>query len=241
MEYQSLEEISNRVTLLLKGPPGSGKTYLAAQLPGVVIINVDNNLSGLRKLSPEVQKNIKIVNPRMKDGKELDGTKVFDNMILQLKEVVEDPSIKTIVIDSLTTLADLIMDKIVGTSSPATAVQIQHYGEFTRYLKWFGDDFLCASDLDKNIVFIAHEQLIIDEITKETKYTLNMVTRMKDSFELYFTDCWRTYTKVPTAGDVQYRVRTQGGSNFTGKCSLELPVDFESKDQIATIIELFNR
>lgn len=241
MEYQSLEEVDPKITLLLKGSPGTGKTYLCGQLPDAVIINMDNNLSGLRKLSDEVKTKIRLVNPRFDDnGKPLAGPKVFDHMVNQIEKICVDDSVKTIILDSVTTMAELLIDKIVGTSSPAMAVQIQHYGDFTRYMKWFGDDVLCAKDLDKNIIFIAHEQLIIDKITQESKHSLNMVTRMKDAFEAYFTDSWRTYTKVPTSGAIQYRIRTQPGISHTAKCSVDLPLDFNVNDELEKIKKLFS-
>lgn len=241
MIYKTLDEVDPKTTLLLKGAPGTGKTYLCGQLPDAVVINMDNNLSGLRQLPEGTRNKLRIVNPRFsEDEKQLPGPKVFDNMIKQLTKVCEDDSVKTIILDSVTTMAELLMDKIIGSSNPSVAAKIQHYGEFTRYMKWFGDDLLCAQDLDKNIVFIAHEQLIMDSTTQETKYALNMVTKMKDSFELYFTDCWRTYTKVPTAGEVQYRIRTAPGNKFTAKCSSDLPNDFESSKEMTKIIKLFS-
>lgn len=238
-EYQSLEEIDPKITLLLKGPPGSGKTWLTAHIPDVVIVNIDNNLAGLKKLSLERRKNIRILNPRFKKGKKLDGAKAWDNFIEVLADVAADPSVRVIVIDSLTTLAEIIMDKIVGTSQPTAKVQIQHYGEFTRYMKWFGDDFLCAQDLDKHIIFTAHEQLIVDEITKEVRYVLNMSTKMRDSFDLYFTDCWRTYVETPLSGPTKYKIQTLPGKQFNAKCSAELPKQFELNDELENIKKIF--
>jgi hypothetical protein len=228
MEYESLPEPTKTpITLLLKGLSGAGKTWKAAHFPApLVLFNFDNNLSGLRKLSPEIREGIRIVNPR-KDrfGKQLDGTKVFDNFVRQLEKVVADEDIKTVVIDSLTTLAEVLIDKCVGSSQPSTKVQIQHYGDFSRYLKWLAENLLCAEDLDKNIIWIAHEQIMRDELTQEVIYTLNLVTKIKDNLDLYFSDCWRCITKQ-RGGEVEYMVRVLPGNNFKAKCSLDLPKEF---------------
>ena len=237
MEYTSLPEPGAQpITLMLKGAPGSGKTWKAAHFPSPVIFNFDNNLSGLRKLPTEVRELVRIVNPRLdKKGKEVKGQMVFDNFVSQLDEVAEDESVQTIIIDSLTTLAEVLIDKCVGSSNPATKVQIQHYGDFTRYLKWLAETLLCAKDLDKNIIWIAHEQMIRDELTQTIVYTLNIVTKIKDNLDLYFSDCWRCFTKIK-GSEAQYWVRVLPGSNFTAKCSLDLPSEFVWDDEAKKIL-----
>ena len=241
LEYTNLKEHSKWITLLLKGIPGSGKTWLCTHLKNAVIINFDNNLSGaIRKLPDEVTSTLKVVNPRQKEGKTLPPSKVYDNFINILTEIGADPTIKVIVIDSLTTMAEQLMYKITGSNTPNTKVEIQHYGDFTRYMKYFGDKVLCADDLDKHIIFTAHEQLIIDKLTDETTYTLNMVTRMKDAFDLYFTDCWRTSVKSKLTGDPDYIITTMPGSNFRAKCSLDLPKTFKFDDQKEAIVKAFS-
>lgn len=239
MQYQQLDEKRSPVTLLLKGIPGTGKTFKAAHFPRPVFFNFDNNLAGLRRLPADVKKNIRIVDPRRDAaGKDLKKEDVWKNFVAQLGEVTQDASVKTIIIDSLTTLGEVLMDKIVGNGSPETKVQIQHWGDFQRYLKWLGEDLLCAKDLDKHVVFIAHEQMEKDELTQQVIYTLNLGGKLRTSYDLYFSDCWRCFTR--TGSSVDFMVRTMPASNYNAKCSLTLPDQFKWEDQAANIQKQLN-
>lgn len=234
--YTKLDDKATPMTLLLKGSPGGGKTFKAAQFPKPALFSFDNNLSGLKKLPPEIRANIKIVDPfKDTNGKDVPPLKVWDNFIALLQKVMDDPEIRTVIIDSLTTLASRLMDKIVGSNDPATKVQIQHYGDFGRYLKWLGEEFLCSPDLNKNVIIIAHERLVRDDLTGKVQYELNIVGQMANTFDLYFTDCWRCYAKQPTSGALEFRVRVLPTDNFNAKCTLSVDPDFDwdkAKDKV---------
>lgn len=234
MNYQTLDDKKMPVTLLLKGVAGTGKTYKAAHFPSPVFFNFDNNLAGLRRLPDNIKRGIRVVDPRRdKDGKDLPKQAVWKNFVAQLGEVSQDASVKTIVVDSLTTLGECLMDMIVGNGNPETKVQIQHWGDFQRYLKWLGEDLLCAKDLDKHIVFIAHEQMEKDELTQQVVYTLNLGGRLRTSYDLYFSDCWRCFVRSGATTD--FLVRTMPASNYNAKCSLNLPEQFKWEDQVVNI------
>lgn len=237
--YINLEEVRKPVTILLKGPNGSGKTTLLAQLPDVVIFNFDNNLSGLMKLAPEVRKRVRVIQPKLDDeGKPVPNAAVWDRFVKSLEKVLADKSVKTIGIDSMTTLTECLFDKILGTGEPSKKIELQHWNDIQRYLKWLGEDVLCANDLDKNIVFLAHEEPVMDSSGAINQLVLSFGgKKLKTSYGLYFTDCWRTFTKV-SGTDVKYCLRTVPDVLFEAKCSLPLPPMFEVKDQIAAIQKL---
>lgn len=235
--YKTLDATAKPVTLLLKGDSGTGKTYKASQFPRPVFFNFDNNLSGLRKLPTEVRKGIRIVDPRADDKGAVKSHDVWGNFIKQLEVVGQDPTVGTIVIDSLTTMAESLMDKVLKTGDPSKAVEIQNWGEFARYLKWLGEELLCATDLDKHVVILAHEQVFTEKLTGKVKYFLSIGGQTKSNFDLYFTDCWRTYTKPNTAGGVDYWVRTLATEYHTGKASLTLPPDFKWDEQVGSILK----
>lgn len=232
--YSPVQTEKVPITLLLKGDSGTGKTWKAAHFPKPAIFNFDNNLSALRKLPTEVKSKIKIVNPHLKNEKPVAGVQVFDNFIKQLEQVAEDEDVQTIVIDSITTMAETLMDKVVGSDRPEKKVEIQHYGDYGRYLKWFGDTLMANPNLDKHIVVIAHEQTILDTKTQEVVRTLALVTKIKEQLPLYFSDVWRTYAQV-LPNRVKWMVRTVPGSNFGCKCSIDLPSDFEWDTELANI------
>lgn len=239
--YSAVDLGQGYISLLMKGPPGAGKTTKAAYFPRPCFFNFDNNLSGLRKLPAEVRNRIKIVNPRLDaNGKEVKHELVWKRFIELLEVVLADKDVDTVVIDSLTTMAECLMDKVLGTGDPSKKVEIQHWGDFQRFLKWLGEEVLCAPDRDKHIVFLAHEVMERDELTSSIQYVLNIGGSLKSSYDLFFTDCWRVYVKV--AGDkVDYRVRTLPATNFNAKCSLDLPVDFSwdtEKDKVLKQLEV---
>ena len=230
--YKTFDEKHTPITLLLKGGNGTRKTTKAVQFPGPCLFNFDNNLSGLRNLDQEMVSRIKIVHPLedVKTGKPVKDIDVWDNFVKQLEIVSADPAVKTIIIDSLTTLAEKLIDKILKTGDPAVNMQIQHWGDFTRYLKWMGDELLCATDLDKNVIFIAHETEVKD------KLVLAIGTKMKDAFGIYFSDIWRCSVKKGTSGPASYNVRVQPAPNFDAKCSLKgLPDEFDWEVEKAKI------
>jgi hypothetical protein len=234
--YATIDETPKPVTLLLKGDSGTGKTFKAAQFPRPVIWNFDNNLSGLRKLPEEVRKGVRVLDPRRNaKGEQVKDIEVWKNFTEQLEEVGQDPSVGTMVIDSLTTMAEILMDKILKTDDPGKAVEIQNWGEFARYMKWLGEHLLCANDLDKHVVFLAHESILQEKLTGKIKYQLAVGGQSKSNFDLYFTDVWRSYTKPAKDGGVEYWIRTLPTDYHTAKSSLALPPDFkwdEQKDSI---------
>lgn len=230
MEYENLSEGISPIKLLLTGASGAGKTYkVASAFPSPVFFNFDNNLSCLRLLPEVVRKDIRSVNPHVKDGKLLPNTQVYDNFMKQLCEVGEDPTCKTIVIDSLTTFSDYVMAKTLGVDRPTGKSPSQpDYYNFASWFTNFAQIVLCAEALDKHIVLIAHETLETDEITKKTKLSLLVTTsKIREGFGVYFTDIWRCYSQVPTTGKVRRMVRTAPIEEASYKCSLDLPESFD--------------
>lgn len=234
--YASLDDTQKPTTLLLKGDSGTGKTHKAAQFPRPVFFNFDNNLSGLRKLPDDIRKGVRIVDPRRDAKGAVKGIEVWANFVKQLEQVGADNSVGTIVIDSLTTMAEALMDKVLKSDDPGKSVEIQQWGEFGRYLKWLGETLLCAGDLDKHVVILAHEQVMVEKITGRVRYFLSIGGQTKSNFDLYFTDCWRSYTKpAKTGGGVEYWIRTLATEYHTAKAALNVPPDFQwdtEKDNI---------
>lgn len=222
------------MTLLLKGDSGSGKTWKAAQFPRPVFFNFDNNLSGLAKLPPELRATIRVKNPRKdKQGKKVEGINIWPNFVEQIAEVSADDTVGTIVIDSLTTMAEILMDKVLKNASPDARVEIQHWGDQWRFFKWLAESLLCATDLDKHVIWIAHEQIkeYIDAkgvTIRPPKYFLSLGGKAKSDLDLFFSDVWRAYTKKeskPPYG-VEFWIRSLPDDYHTAKTSLVVPPDF---------------
>jgi len=253
--YSTVEDQGKWRSFLFKGPSGAGKTTKAAQFPRPCFFNFDNNLSGLSKLPDALRKEIKVVNPQYRfdvktkkfttellrgDGKEL---QIWDNFVNILAVVVEDETVDTIVIDSITTLAEFLFDTILKTASPSKSPEIQDWGAMARYLKWLGEELLTVPGRDKHVIITAHEDYHTDLKTKNSEQVLSIGGKMKKGFDLYFTDVWRIYM-APYKNPPEYWVRTIGGVDiapFSAKCSIkDLPIEFkwdEWKDRIFAAIK----
>jgi len=134
-------------------------------------------------------------------------------------------------------MAESLMDKVLKTGDPSKAVEIQNWGEFMRYMKWLGEELLCAADLDKHVVFLAHETLMTEKATGKLRYLLAIGGQTKSNFDLYFTDVWRSYVKTLPNGTVEYWLRCLPNDYHTAKASLVLPPDFRWDDQRDTILK----
>lgn len=243
--YDTLDDTKEAKTILLKGAPGSGKTYKAAHFPRPVFFNFDQNLSGLKKLPKETRDGIKVVNPAIrvnpKDPSKnvtLKTPQVWDNFISLLGKVAADPDVDTIVIDSLTTLQEVLMDKVVNSDSPTVQMTQQNWGTLGRYWKALASTLLTAPDLDKNVIFIAHEKPYEDNSTgvKMIMQGLNLGGSMKDGFDLYFSDVWRCFVK-PTNKEPEYWVASTPSRTFNAKKSLDIPASFKWDSELTNILK----
>lgn len=245
--FQSLETSVAPVKLLLIGEPGVGKTRLASQLASegkVAIINFDKNLTSLRQLPQEVQKNIVAVNPYLSpaDGKEVPVTKTFTNFMQQMGILLEEPDICTIVIDSLTSWAMSLHWQLLGRIDPmAKPAGFDHWQYFGSHWKYFATEILQAGDLDKNIVLIAHDEIVKDINSGETTRRVKMDGSMRDDMGSFFTDMWRGVPTIPTSGPIKYTFVTGPGKGFAGKSTLpeKFKVSFDATSDLTEIKKHF--
>ena len=235
--FKAYKETKEYISLLLKGVPSTGKTTIAVQFPKPCLINFDKNTACIRKLPKQVQDELLIVNPFIDEsGVRVKPEKIWGNFTKQLEAVVAEPSIKTVIIDSLTLLAAALEDDILGSNNPKTQFKIQDWGTFGRYLKWLGENLIQAQDRDKHIVVIAHESVSVDPDTQRIlSYDLSIGGRMKKGFEMYFSDVWKTFIETSVGKKFGYFIRTKPTNLSTCKCSLNLPEVFSfdaEKDNI---------
>jgi hypothetical protein len=106
---------TDRIIAAVLGDSGAGKTFFAGTAPNPAFLDVDQNIGTLkskkfREAFPEIDVgSIRLaqpINPVNKDGM-FTSTHAFFDAVEQLNDWAEDPSISTIVIDSLTSLSHL--------------------------------------------------------------------------------------------------------------------------------------
>lgn len=128
-------ELEISKSILILGPPGSGKTVLATSFPGAYVLNIDNNLAGpIRwKRANSLDANFKFDDiMSIDDPADLKAAGAKDSDIpapkagtitvpriwryrlaaAYIEAAAADPSVETIIIDSLTTFNQVIMDEV---------------------------------------------------------------------------------------------------------------------------------
>lgn len=236
--FTKLTDLATPVKVLLKGASGTGKTTKLAWFPRPAILNFDNNLSSLRKVPQALRNDIRVYNPHIgQDGKPMPGHKMWTRALQLLDEMVDDPAIGTIAIDSFSALENCLENHVLATSAPHASLKKEQWGTYMRHLYWFVEELSALPD--KHVVFTAHEEMSKDDLSGEILYTLLLTGKAKSNIDRYFTDTWRTYSKE-VKDTVEFWVHTVPTSRVRScKTSLALPNHFkwdDTADEIRTTL-----
>lgn len=197
-------------SLLLIGGPGTGKSTLAMQFPKPFFLDCDNNLDGpirhlqqTKQLPPQVY----FDTPRKNEkGEDLHRGDMYERASVLLKEACESPDVETVVIDSLTTLSQIILDFVrktqkrgfgdgIKTADPV--LQIQDWGIFLAQIQQL---ILWLKSSNKIIIFIAHYAVEKDELTQSLNKMLNVPGRIQTQLSGYFQEAWECFVEVKGVG-----------------------------------------
>lgn len=211
---------TNDRAIIVIGDPGTRKTTLCLHFPSPYFIDCDGNLS-----APVEQTGIREFFYDRATHKD-DGTLVhplnrYWHCIECLNHAVIDPNIKTIIIDSLTTFTDIIVNEIkrkefglVAVTDKAkddaqnTTMRIQDWGTFYMMIT----DFITKMrGCGKLFVLIAHTNFDKDKVDQRFKQFINVPGKSKNCLSGFFTDCWHTYMTVTGIGAAvkhEFLVRT---------------------------------
>lgn len=206
--------------IIIVGDPGSRKTTLALHFPRPYFLDCDGNLA-----SPVEQTGIRAFSyssaVRTDDGALIHPLDRFQHCCRCLNEAAASPDIDTIIIDSLTTLTDIVFSEIkrqeygsVGMTdnakdvADAKAMRIQDWGKFAAIVKNLMTKLRTTG---KILVVIAHNN--IDKGEADTRYMtfLNIPGQCKNTLSGLFTDCWNTFcdiTGIGAASTHKFCVRT---------------------------------
>jgi hypothetical protein len=231
-DYSDKDDV---LRLLLQGPPKSGKTVLACKFPGAYIIDIDRNLGGvLRYLRDN-----KLPMPVGYDHVDRDDADALIPLPLRyarlsklLLAAQENPLVQTIVLDSGTTLSDVLIHETLRGQGKTAVADFKDGRQFWGHFAVLGKGFMAAlSQMRKHIVLICHEKT---EKTAEGNvvYPIKVAWpgQVGEIIGCFFTNVWRCETKIIPAGasnTYKWVVRTLPDHRFALGNTLGLPAEFE--------------
>lgn len=195
--------------IIIVGDPGSRKTTLALHFPRPYFLDCDGNMA-----APVDQTGIRdfFHDSACRDdaGELIHPLDRFNWCVRCLNIAAASPDVDTIVIDSLTTLTDIIFSEIkrqehaVAGMTPeaktlvdAKAMRQQDWGKFAAIMKNLMTKLRTAN---KILVVIAHNN--IDKGDADARYMtfLNVPGMCKNTLSGLFTDCWNTFCDIQGIG-----------------------------------------
>lgn len=206
--------------IIIIGDPGTRKTTLALHFPSPYFLDCDNNLS-----APVEQTNIRnfFYDSATRDdaGQIIHPLLRYRHCLTKLNIAATSPEIKTIVLDSLTSLTDIIISEIkrqehglaaatetAQDAADAKALRIQDWGKFSALVKQLVTKLRTCG---KIIVVIAHNNFEKDEVDNRFKQFINIPGQSKSTISGLFTDCWHTFMQISGVGAMakhEFLVRT---------------------------------
>lgn len=232
--YNILQQFS----LLIQGPPGSGKTGLALQFPGVYVADLDNNISGTIRWmrSQGIEPNFTFDSPDVMEDSisERPIKDRYQFMAKCIREQSMNPLVHTIVVDGVTKL-DMYIKGEIARQNPMIAGSVRKDGEMT-LADWNTHLYLWQTFVtkmqasSKMFILTCHEEF--SDISQLPGAILVNVQgkKVQQTLAGMFSDVWRTEVdKEITAKGTVYkrRVRCMASGTMQLKNSLGLPDVFE--------------
>lgn len=144
----SQETSGSGYSCLLYGPPGIGKTTLAARAQSPLIFNIENGLRGIDLKQLECS-----TTNHLRNYSEI---KTFS------KKFGEQQKFETIVYDSLSKLQELMIQSICAEANKSTLAEFGYGAGYQRFSQEVSTLCMIFDDLKsrgKNVILIAHEMI----------------------------------------------------------------------------------
>lgn len=221
--------------LLLQGPPKSGKTVLACKFPGAYIIDIDRNLGGVLRYLRDNNLPMPVGYDHV-DRDENDALIPLPLRYARLAKLLlaaqENPLVQTIILDSGTTLSDVLIAEALRGQGKATVADFKDGRQFWGHFAVLGKGFMAAlSQMRKHIVLICHEKTNKSE-KGDVVYPIQIYWpgQVGEILGCFFTNVWRCEaTAIPSGVNFTYKhiVRTTMTNKYNLGNTLGLPAEFE--------------
>lgn len=237
--------LNTSIAVLLLGPPLSGKTNVAFQFPDPYFLDCDDKLTNavVRNAGKKFWYDCPLRKAVNKVGGGTEFVAVEDILrweesVSRLKEAGASPDVKTIVIDSVTSLNAMIFQHILRFPSTAKVplqvggIKVMDQSMWGPYRDLWTRLIMGLRGTGKLVVCIAHDTVDKDEITGTLSYRPSWAGQLKDTGAGLFTDVWHCESRnVPDptkSGQMktEYFVRTHPTPMMALGNSLGLPREF---------------
>ena len=192
------------------GESGSGKTLFGSTFPRPsYYFDTDDgmlSLKGLEDIEYDTYEDIDLSNPK--------GAVAVE---AKLKELHKECPYKAVVFDSITTLADLAMNRILHLNGRASGVPQQQ--DWLQQMTWLKNLILRGKALPCHVYFTAHEQIIQDEATMQVKCLPLITGKLAGKLPLYFDEVYHMETTIKDKETV-YRLLTKNNGKYLAKSRL---------------------
>jgi len=189
-----------KLNVLIYGKSGTGKTTFACCFPRPYVFDFDKGMLSQR-------------------GRDVD----FDTYTsyaafeMKFKEFEMKCPYDTVIIDSITTLEEYCMDKVLA----ANRRQMPTMNEWNVLIADLKDLFMRATKMSKHLVVVAHEQIVQDELTGEIIIRPQIVgKKLPAQLPLWFDECYRAQVSRSKEGIPVYSILTASDMKYTAKSRL---------------------
>lgn len=225
------------MSILLIGPPGVGKSFLASFFSRPYFLNADNNLRGVVKkrqqlgfnspiyfdeiLYASAREELEMMGMSAKEAGSITVTKIGGveafpiprewrgrRLWSVLKVAIESENIDTIVLDSLTTITDVVMDEVLrqqavilpkkgaanlpallGTNTFRTVDDPLEHAHWQAFGKLMRNLFTTCFSSGKRVIAIGHINVIPDALDVPMEYVA-IPGKFRDQISGLFEESW---------------------------------------------------
>ena len=145
-------------------------------------------------------------------------------MALLLNKAVADDKVESVILDSLTSITEIILDEIrrqanlplgdpFGVQTTDKPLRIQDWGAFSSLFKNLLFQLMGSG---KRIVVIGHIKIDKDELTGQLNEMINMPGQFALQISSFFEECWLLYSEESLVANkkvTKRMVKTSAGGN----------------------------
>lgn len=221
--------LPEKLNIMLYGEFATGKTTGATTFPKPILFyDVDlrnQTYAGMKGVEYEVYKDT---------GRR---PRAFRDFMNDLRKYQTDSKFKTVVLDSTTTLLDIMSNDILGqvaAGSGGGATEGLSLSQWGTVTERFRNIFQIMRGYDTHTIIISHPQMFQDDTTGEIKRVTMMIgKKFPQRAPLFFDEIYRCFTEGK-GEDKQYLWQTRSNKRYSARSSLNLR---DEKGKVIPILE----